>query len=48
MDRSLIHHALTELASELRSEGMRADLFVVGGAAVTIAFEERAATNRVH
>lgn len=47
MDRSLIHHALTELASELRGDGMRADLFVVGGAAVTIAFEERAATKDV-
>lgn len=47
MDRSLIHRALTELADELHGQGLQADVFVVGGAAVTIAFEERASTRDV-
>jgi hypothetical protein len=47
MDRSAILHAFEELAGELHQEGLQADIFVVGGAAITIAFEERAATRDV-
>lgn len=47
MDRSSIEQALTELAGELRRESLHADVFVVGGAAITLAFEDRPATKDV-
>jgi hypothetical protein len=47
MDRSSIERALTELAGELRRESLHADVFVVGGAAITLAFEDRPATKDV-
>ena len=47
MDRSLIRQALVELAGELRRERLHADIFVVGGAAITLAFEDRPGTKDV-
>lgn len=47
MDRSLIERALSELGRELLREGLHADVFVVGGAAITLAFEDRPATKDV-
>jgi hypothetical protein len=44
MDREEIIAALTELAAELQRRGTSADMYVVGGAAIALAFDERRAT----
>jgi hypothetical protein len=47
MDREEIIAALTELAAELRRRGTSADMYVVGGAAIALAFDERRATHDI-
>lgn len=47
MDRDEIIAALTALAAELRRRGTSADMYVVGGAAIALAFDERRATRDV-
>jgi hypothetical protein len=47
MDRSEIVEALTALASELEQRGVSAEMYVVGGAAIALAFDERRATRDV-
>jgi Nucleotidyltransferase of unknown function (DUF6036) len=47
MDRDEITAALTALASELERRGVSAEMYVVGGAAIALAFDERRATRDV-
>jgi hypothetical protein len=47
MDRSEIVEALTALADELNSRGVSAEMYVVGGAAIALAFDERRATRDI-
>lgn len=47
MDREEIIAALTELAAELQRRGTSADMYVVGGAAIALAFDERRATRDI-
>lgn len=47
MDREEIIAALTELAAELRRRGTSADMYVVGGAAIALAFDERRSTRDI-
>lgn len=47
MDRAEILSALTELGQELAGAGVLADLYVVGGAAMALAYDERRATRDV-
>lgn len=47
MDREEIVAALTDLAAELRSRGVSADMYVVGGAAIALAFDERRSTRDI-
>ena len=47
MDRDEIITALTELASELQRRGTNADMYVVGGAAIALAYDERRATRDI-
>lgn len=47
MDRDEIVEALTALAKELESRGVSADMYVVGGAAIALAFDERRATRDI-
>ncbi len=47
MDRSDIIAALTALAAELERRGVSADMYVVGGAAIALAFDERRATRDI-
>ena len=47
MDRDEIIDALTALAGELESRGVSAEMYVVGGAAIALAFDERRATRDV-
>lgn len=47
MDREEIVAALTELAAELRRGGTSADMYVVGGAAIALAYDERRATRDI-
>jgi hypothetical protein len=44
LDRSGIRRALTALDDELGRSGVRGELFVVGGAAMTLAYDARRAT----
>jgi hypothetical protein len=41
VDRKEIIAALTSLAAELDSRGVSAEMYVVGGAAIALAFDER-------
>ncbi len=47
MDRGEIIDALTALASELERRGVVAEMYVVGGAAIALAFDERRATRDI-
>lgn len=47
MDREEIVAALTDLAAELRRRGTSADMYVVGGAAIALAYDERRATRDI-
>lgn len=47
MDREEIRGALTALAAELERRGVSAEMYVVGGAAIALAFDERRATRDI-
>ena len=47
MDREEIIEALTALAGELDRRGVSAEMYVVGGAAIALAFDERRATRDI-
>lgn len=47
MRRDEIVRALTALGAELAERGLVADLYVVGGAAITLAYDERRATRDI-
>jgi hypothetical protein len=47
MDRAAIVEALTALAAELDGRGISAEMYVVGGAAIALAFDERRATRDI-
>jgi len=47
MDRGEIIEALTALAAELDRKGVSAEMYVVGGAAIALAFDERRATRDI-
>jgi Nucleotidyltransferase of unknown function (DUF6036) len=47
MDRSEIIDALTALAGELAQRGVSAEMYVVGGAAIALAFDERRSTRDI-
>ncbi len=47
MDRAEIVAALTALAEELEGRGISAEMYVVGGAAIALAFDERRATRDI-
>ncbi len=47
MDRQEIIEALTALAGELERRGVSAEMYVVGGAAIALAFDERRATRDI-
>jgi hypothetical protein len=47
MDRNQIIAALTDLAAELHQRGASAEMYVVGGAAIALAFDERRATRDI-
>jgi hypothetical protein len=47
MNRDEIVAALTALAVELQRRGVSADMYVVGGAAISLAFDERRATRDI-
>ena len=47
MDRAEIIDALRELGSELGSRGITADLYVVGGAAIALAYDDRRSTRDI-
>lgn len=47
MDRGEIIDALTALADELTQRGVSAEMYVVGGAAIALAFDERRSTRDI-
>lgn len=47
MDRSEIIDALTALTGELERSGVVAEMYVFGGAAIALAFDERRATRDI-
>lgn len=47
MDRAGITDALTALAEELQRRGVSAEMYVVGGAAIALALDERRATRDI-
>jgi len=47
MDRNEIISVLTALAAELERRGVSAEMYVVGGAAIALAFDERRATRDI-
>lgn len=47
MDRNEIVSVLTDLASELERRKISAEMYVVGGAAIALAFDERRATRDI-
>jgi hypothetical protein len=47
MDREEIIAALTDLAAELQRRGASADMYIVGGAAIALAYDERRATRDI-
>ncbi len=48
MDRGEIIAALTALAAELERRGVSAEMYIVGGAAIALAFDERRATRDIN
>ena len=48
LDRSAILNALTLLGRHLHKEGLRGDLFVVGGAAMALVYDDRRVTRDVN
>lgn len=47
MDRTEIVEALTALAEELNQRGISGEMYIVGGAAIALAFDERRATRDI-
>ena len=47
MDRGEITDALTALAAELQRRGVSAEMYIVGGAAIALAFDERRSTRDI-
>lgn len=47
MDRSEILEALTALGRRLASDGLTADIYVVGGAAIALAYDDRRSTRDI-
>ncbi len=47
MDRGEIIEALTALATELQRRNVSAEMYIVGGAAIALAFDERRATRDI-
>ena len=47
MERSEIVAALTALAGDLESRDLSAEMYVVGGAAIALAFDERRSTRDI-
>lgn len=47
MDREAILQALTALGEELNRKGITADIYIVGGAAIALAYDERRATRDI-
>lgn len=47
MDRNEIIDALTALAGELEGRGVSAEMYVVGGAAIALVFDERRSTRDI-
>lgn len=47
MDRTEIVAALTALGADLSAHGLTADMYVVGGAAIALAFDERRSTRDI-
>lgn len=47
LDRVAIEDLLGDLAAELEARGVRGDMFVVGGAAMALAYDARRATRDV-
>jgi Nucleotidyltransferase of unknown function (DUF6036) len=47
MDRTEIIDALTALAGELHRRGVSGEMYIVGGAAIALAFDERRATRDI-
>jgi len=47
LDRSQIIHLFNELSTELRNQGIRAEVFLVGGAAMALAYDARRATRDI-
>lgn len=47
MDRDEIVDALTALAADLHASGVTAEMYVVGGAAIALAFDQRRATRDI-
>lgn len=47
MDRAEILAALTALGAQLHAEGVVADLYVVGGAAIALAYDDRRSTRDI-
>lgn len=47
MDRDEIVDSLSALATELQRRGVSAEMYIVGGAAISLAFDERRATRDV-
>ena len=47
MDRAAIRSALTELGRRLTDRGLEGEVYVVGGAAIALAFDERRSTRDI-
>ncbi|CAN5921730.1 hypothetical protein BH23ACT10_BH23ACT10_14790 [soil metagenome] len=47
LDRTSLTHALTQLGRRLRDDGLQGELFVVGGAAMALAYDDRRFTRDV-
>ncbi|HEX6755045.1 MAG TPA: nucleotidyltransferase [Mycobacteriales bacterium] len=47
MDRPEIMRLLGELGQDLLDRGIRADLYVVGGAAIALAYDDRRSTRDI-
>ncbi len=47
LDKQQIIDLLTELGDEMQGRGQRAEMFIVGGAAMALAFDSRRATRDI-
>ncbi|MDN5861666.1 MAG: DUF6036 family nucleotidyltransferase [Pseudonocardia sp.] len=47
MDRAEVVHALRALGADLQRSGITADIYVVGGAAIALAYDERRSTRDI-